>query len=115
MASDIDDLNRSLAVDGPYLPDYESRSKAPHDSHTWTAVRDMWRQCDRCGTRDHWPGAERACPKDGRKKTLIGEAEAWNVIIADLERFFAWWKDREDLPTVHEWVANYVEWRRIKR
>ena len=107
----------SLALDPVYLGPPDGARPAPHESHTWRQVEDRWRECRLCGVRQHWPGAADRCsrPTSGRRK--IDDIDAWNALVSDLERFFAWWLAREDtpdnLPSVEEWLANFMEWRRV--
>jgi len=109
------EISAVLAVERPYLPDYDVPLET-HPSHSWSRVSDRWRECDRCGTRDHWPRAEVRCIKIKSPRSSIDETQAWNAIVSDLERFFVWWAKRKDTPdtlrSVNEWAANFFEWRK---
>ena len=94
-------INHALSMGSPdpaYTPDYSEPRPEPHASHEWAKVSDRWLECSKCGTRNHWPAAETRCSRPTGGRTKIDDTQAWNQIIADLERFFDWWSKRRDTP-----------------
>lgn len=120
---EIDSVNHALGVgqDRPYVPEHDPDTpREIHHTHEWEAGPEGrgWYVCRKCAARDHWPAASEPCgrPTNGRTKVRPHEARA--AILAELDAFLAWWNDRPDtpdtLPDVHEWAANFWEWRLCK-
>lgn len=109
----IDRLNDALCSGGGVpLFDYDT-AQALDRSHEWTRAG-AWVECRRCAVREHWPAAREICAvQTTRHRVTVREAH--EALIAELEAFFAWWEATgldEALPDMHEWAANWFEWRR---
>lgn len=114
---DLYDVNHSLAVDSAHEPAQEhdpDRPRDTHPTHVW-ATEQRWQECSRCGTRDYWPAAEQRCQLSMQRLGRLGLSEALRALAADLIAFAAWWREGghpTELPTLDEWFANFMEWRR---
>ena len=97
-------------------PDPEAPRDNPHDTHAWVLF-DRWAECDTCGARDHWAGAEAPCPGVPESERAVTLDAALDRLCADLEAFEAWWKAKgleASRPSQAEWVAEFTEWELSK-
>lgn len=111
-------VSHVVGLDGraPSLSDYDPEDPTEiHETHEWIQY-DRWAECDRCGTRDYWPGAGVACipiPAGPKRAIPVTLGEALDLLRLDLEAFRAWWASKglgDARPTLAEWTAEFLEW-----
>ena len=110
-------------------PDEPVHTHESHPEWRWPAgpgAHTRWLECTACGIRDYYPGAGSPCaalpaPPRGKRlpETPRTLAEALERLRADLGAFGAWWRARPSLgferPSMNDWTAEYLEWRRGPR
>lgn len=73
-------------------------------------------ECSRCGTRRHWPGAERRCRVRVLSVAPMSLEDFQERQRADFETFVCWWLDAGH-PTeldLRRWRAEFFEWQKIR-
>lgn len=110
-------MNHTIGLDrdAHYSPEYSEKDvREAHASH-----RMQGNVCRRCGARAHWPAIERPCQgKSKRTKTSMHIDTLHLEMSGALDEFISWWKARQhhaEVPSLNEWIAELIEYRRQKK
>lgn len=75
--------------------------------------------CRRCGLRAHWPGVEARCRGKRARGPGVHLRDVSGLLALAVRAFAADWQTHEDrpeaLPSLDEWIAELIEFRRSRR
>ena len=115
----LSELNHQIGLDRPGNQEADFDRDAPrdtHDSHAMIILGGEMMVCRRCHLRDYWPGIGKPCKGVRKPGEGVHMDELPRAVAEALAEFFDYWRGKRHaqmLPTVDEWLAELIEFRRM--